>query len=155
MKTSIRRMNTSDLIQVYPIELTVHRLPWTKEILRDCVLVGYDCQVLESIDSTDHQVLGYIISRLSGNTAHILNISIAKDQQAKGYGRQLLEHVLLRFAQLPQLTEVVMEVRVSNQNALRLYQSLGFEQVAIKKDYYQELSHNEDALVLHKRLKTH
>ena len=43
---NIRRMNDTDIDNVYAIEKVVHIAPWGKEILRDCVLVGYDCREL-------------------------------------------------------------------------------------------------------------
>ncbi|HAU2359855.1 ribosomal-protein-alanine N-acetyltransferase, partial [Legionella pneumophila] len=47
MILNIRRMKDSDIENVYSIETNVHIAPWSKDILRDCVLVGYDCRVLE------------------------------------------------------------------------------------------------------------
>ncbi|HAU0266929.1 ribosomal-protein-alanine N-acetyltransferase, partial [Legionella pneumophila] len=136
MILNIRRMKDSDIENVYSIETNVHIAPWSKDILRDCVLVGYDCRVLE-INNGDSSILaGYIISRISNNSCHILNLCIAKPLQSKGLGRKLLQTVLYSLSKYTQTESVILEVRPSNSAALHLYETMGFEKVEIKKDYY-------------------
>ncbi|HHU0052714.1 TPA: GNAT family N-acetyltransferase, partial [Legionella pneumophila] len=115
------------------METNVHIAPWSKDILRDCVLVGYDCRVLE-INNGDSSILaGYIISRISNNSCHILNLCIAKPLQSKGLGRKLLQTVLYSLSKYTQTESVILEVRPSNSAALHLYETMGFEKVEIKK----------------------
>ncbi|HAT8127753.1 TPA: GNAT family N-acetyltransferase, partial [Legionella pneumophila] len=133
MILNIRRMKDSDIENVYSIETNVHIAPWSKDILRDCVLVGYDCRVLE-INNGDSSILaGYIISRISNNSCHILNLCIAKPLQSKGLGRKLLQTVLYSLSKYTQTESVILEVRPSNSAALHLYETMGFEKVEIKK----------------------
>ncbi|HAT8089055.1 TPA: ribosomal-protein-alanine N-acetyltransferase, partial [Legionella pneumophila] len=135
----------SDIENVYSIETNVHIAPWSKDILRDCVLVGYDCRVLE-INNGDSSILaGYIISRISNNSCHILNLCIAKPLQSKGLGRKLLQTVLYSLSKYTQTESVILEVRPSNSAALHLYETMGFEKVEIKKDYYKDKNSVEDA----------
>ncbi|HAT9633978.1 TPA: ribosomal-protein-alanine N-acetyltransferase, partial [Legionella pneumophila subsp. pneumophila] len=130
----------------------VHIAPWSKDILRDCVLVGYDCRVLE-INNGDSSILaGYIISRISNNSCHILNLCIAKPLQSKGLGRKLLQTVLYSLSKYTQTESVILEVRPSNSAALHLYETMGFEKVEIKKDYYKDKNSVEDAILLKKLL---
>ncbi|HAU0235022.1 TPA: GNAT family N-acetyltransferase, partial [Legionella pneumophila] len=132
MILNIRRMKDSDIENVYSIETNVHIAPWSKDILRDCVLVGYDCRVLE-INNGDSSILaGYIISRISNNSCHILNLCIAKPLQSKGLGRKLLQTVLYSLSKYTQTESVILEVRPSNSAALHLYETMGFEKVEIK-----------------------
>ena len=56
-------MRDTDIDDVYAIETNVHIAPWSKEILRDCVFVGYDCRVLEIHIENIPTIAGYIISR--------------------------------------------------------------------------------------------
>ncbi|HAT9074277.1 TPA: GNAT family N-acetyltransferase, partial [Legionella pneumophila] len=129
MILNIRRMKDSDIENVYSIETNVHIAPWSKDILRDCVLVGYDCRVLE-INNGDSSILaGYIISRISNNSCHILNLCIAKPLQSKGLGRKLLQTVLYSLSKYTQTESVILEVRPSNSAALHLYETMGFEKV--------------------------
>lgn len=151
MDINIRPMKLFDLDEVYAIEKDVHIAPWSKEIIRDCMLVGYDCRVLHANKNETTLVAGYIISRLNANNYHILNFCIEKSLQSKGYGRLLLEYVLASLAIYPQLDSVYLEVRPSNKAAIALYKKLGFEQVGIKADYYKDTTHPEDAIVLEKK----
>ncbi|HCC3251771.1 TPA: ribosomal protein S18-alanine N-acetyltransferase, partial [Legionella pneumophila] len=147
MILNIRRMKDSDIENVYSIETNVHIAPWSKDILRDCVLVGYDCRVLE-INNGDSSILaGYIISRISNNSCHILNLCIAKPLQSKGLGRKLLQTVLYSLSKYTQTESVILEVRPSNSAALHLYETMGFEKVEIKKDYYKDKNTVEDAIL--------
>lgn len=152
MILNIRRMQDKDIENVFAIETNVHITPWSKEILRDCVLVGYDCRVLEIHNDTNPILAGYIISRLSENKCHILNLCIAKPLQMKGFGRKLLQTFLYSLSKFTQIEAVFLEVRPSNTPALHLYKTMGFDQFEIKKDYYKDSKNTEDAIVLKKPL---
>ncbi|MCL5271741.1 MAG: ribosomal protein S18-alanine N-acetyltransferase [Gammaproteobacteria bacterium] len=152
MILNIRRMKESDIDNVYSIETNVHIAPWSRDILRDCVLVGYDCRVLE-INNGDSPILGgYIISRISNKSCHILNVCITKPLQSKGLGRKLLQTLLYSLTKFTDTTSVVLEVRPSNQSAIHLYESMGFVPVETKKDYYKDAHGVEDAVLLKKIL---
>jgi ribosomal-protein-alanine N-acetyltransferase len=155
MTFNIRDMTESDIDAVYVIEKNVHIAPWSWEILRDCVRVGYDCRLFEIKEENNLLIGGYIISRHSNNYCHILNFCIAKTFQSKGYGRQLLQKVLYSLTELQHIDYVILEVRPSNKAALHLYQSMGFEQVEVKPGYYVEDDRVEDAIVLKKELHVH
>ncbi len=152
MTVNIRRMKSSDIETVYLIETDVHIAPWSKDIIRDCVLVGYDCRVLEIYNGQKVLLGGYIITRHSENTAHILNFCIAKSIQSKGYGRILLHDVLNSLLNT-HIEHVILVVRPSNVSALHLYETMGFNQVEIKKEYYKDGDRIEDAILLKKIIK--
>jgi ribosomal-protein-alanine N-acetyltransferase len=149
---NIRHMKDTDIENVYAIESNVHITPWSRDILRDCVLVGYDCRVLE-INNGDSPILGgYIIARLNENICHILNFCIAKPLQSKGFGRKLLQTFLYSLSKYTTTDSVILEVRPSNTTAIHLYQTMGFEKVEIKKEYYKDKDSVEDAILLKKTL---
>lgn len=74
--------------------------------------------------------------------AHITNIAVLPEYQSKGLGRFLLG-IMIRKARKLNYKTVSLEVRVSNQNAQRLYRDLQFEQTGIKRGYY--FGDHEDA----------
>ena len=78
--------------------------------------------------------------------AHILNICIRGDLRGQGLGRKLM-HFLLERARAAQMQDIFLEVRPSNPTAIALYVSLGFQQVGMRKAYYQAIGGREDALV--------
>lgn len=152
MATVIRDMQESDLEAVFSIEKHTHVSPWGKKIFRECLLVGYDCRVIEWCNQGQMLIVGYAIVRCSYSTAHLLNICIDRALQSQGYGRQLLQTLINSYSKTQHMNEMVLEVRPSNKKAICLYQSLGFLSVDIKKGYYSDGDQVEDALVLMKML---
>ena len=152
MTPRVRAMLPSDIDNVYIIESLAHRSPWGREILHDCVRVGYDCRVLERLeDSLVTDMAGYVISRRYDKTCHILNLCVIPLLQGKGYGRFLLQEVIDSLN--PVVTDTItLEVRPSNHAALHLYQTMGFEQVGVKRGYYRDGPAIEDGVVFQKRL---
>ncbi|PWF99398.1 ribosomal protein S18-alanine N-acetyltransferase [Levilactobacillus bambusae] len=80
---------------------------------------------------------------LHATDAHITNIAVVPDYQNRGLGHFLMGVMIKKARQLNYKT-VSLEVRVSNQRAQDLYESLGFEKVGIKKGYY--FGDHEDAV---------
>ena len=154
MTYNIRPMRESDIDEVHAIETSVHIAPWGKNTLRDCVLVGYNCLVLEIEVNNTWNLAGYMICRHSDRNCHILNLCIAKSLQSQGYGRKFLQHVLGVLTQIEDIDYAVLEVRPSNAVALHLYESMGFKQAEIKQGYYDDNDKLEDAIFLKKKLHT-
>lgn len=152
MMPKIRPMQQSDIESVYKIERSSHLAPWGEDILSDCVLVGYDCRVIELPINNTEQIVGYIICRYSFNICHILNLCISTPYQGKGYGRLLLKSVLDSLKANSAISSVVLEVRPSNTAAIALYEKFGFLQDSIKKGYYNDSHGLEDAILLKKLL---
>lgn len=157
MNFKIRTMYDADVEAVYAIERTVHITPWSKQIIHDCVAVGYDCRVLElsnEVQSTQKTIVGYIISRYNHREYHILNLCITKAMQSQGVGKQLLQAILDSLIKDNLADTILLEVRPSNTPALRLYKRLGFEPIEIKKEYYKDSISTEDAIVLKKIIRS-
>ena len=143
----VRTMNYSDLKQVLAVEKKAYPHPWTLGIFRDCLRVGYHAWVM----TFDDQIIGYGIVMLSPGEAHILNICIDPDHQGKGLGRHLLRY-LVRKSDLTDVDMILLEVRRSNANAHKLYQSEGFHELGVRKAYYPAEDGREDAIILAKYL---
>lgn len=142
----IRSMTQEDLPGVYHLEL-LGEDPWSKGILRDCIIVGYDCWVLASSEALE----GFAVMSMLVDECHILNLRIRPQVQRRGYGRQLLLHLLKRGKELG-AHSAFLEVRASNEAALALYHQQGFQAVGIRKDYYPLGNDREDAIILSKDL---
>lgn len=151
MTTHVRPMKLDDINDVHAIELLAHRVPWSRDVLNDCVLVHYDCRVLEHKHQKVAQIIGYLICRYATDICHILNLSIAPDFQKLGYGSFLLKNLLDSIVDLRMKT-VVLEVRPSNLIAIHLYRKFGFEPFDIKPGYYCDDQGFEDAILLRKLL---
>jgi len=93
-------------------------------------------------------VLAYCSFQTVVDEMHIHNLAVDPAQQRRGLGRKLLE-MALGLAARRGAQRALLEVRQSNWAAQRLYRSLGFQGVAVRRGYYTHPS--EDALVLEKR----
>lgn len=143
----IREMNHDDLAMVSDIERRSYEFPWSHGVFRDCLLAGYQCIAL----TRDGRVTGYSVLSVAAGEAHILNLCVDPDFRALGYGEKMLDEMLYR-ARAAAVREMFLEVRPSNQTALRLYKKKGFHQVFARPAYYQANEGREDAAVLTKKL---
>jgi [ribosomal protein S18]-alanine N-acetyltransferase len=143
----IRPMRAVDVAEVVAIERAAYQFPWSEGIFRDCLRVGYLCRVI----TVNRQVMAYGVMSLGAGEAHILNLCVSEEYRCRGVGRRLLESLLER-ASAGGMSEAFLEVRPSNTTAIRLYLALGFEQVGMRRGYYQAVGGREDAAVLRRRL---
>ena len=139
----IRPMRPIDVPEVVAIERASYQFPWSDGIFRDCLRVGYICRVV----TVDRQVMGYGVMSVGAGEAHILNVCVAAGFRCRGGGKKLLL-CLLERAHAAGMAEAFLEVRPSNTTAIRLYQSIGFEQMGTRRGYYQAVNGREDAAVL-------
>ncbi|GIH12175.1 ribosomal-protein-alanine acetyltransferase [Rugosimonospora africana] len=91
------------------------------------------------------EIVGYAGLSVNGREAWVQNIAVRRDQQRHGLGRTMLE-ALLAEARGRGAGSVLLEVAVDNGPAQRLYETYGFEQVGVRRGYYQPS--NTDALVM-------
>ncbi len=139
----IRTMVEADVSSVVAIERAAYQFPWSEGIFRDCLRVGYVCRVVSAGD----EVIAYGVMSVGAGESHILNLCVNAHFRCRGVGKQLLTYLVDR-ARSAGMGEAFLEVRPSNTAAIRLYQSLGFEQVGIRRGYYQAVGGREDAAVL-------
>jgi [ribosomal protein S18]-alanine N-acetyltransferase len=140
-------MNELDIPMVVTIEKSAYQFPWSEGIFRDCLRVGYVCRVIDAGGDRG----GYGIMSVGAGEAHILNVCIHEEYRGRGYARKMLLYLMDR-ARAAGMYEAFLEVRPSNTAAARLYHSLGFEQVGIRRGYYQATGGREDAAVLRRIL---
>jgi len=138
----MRVMSIPDVPHVIEIERDSYPFPWSEGIFRDCIRVGYFCRVVE----LRGVVSGYGVMSFGAGEAHILNLCIHRELRDQGVGRMLLQH-LLGAARHAGMIDAFLEVRPSNHGAIKLYESLGFVRIGVRKGYYQASPGREDALV--------
>ena len=136
-------MHELDIPVVAAIEKAAYQFPWSEGIFRDCLRVGYTCRVVTSAN----RLIGYGVMSVGAGEAHILNLCIDEGFRCQGIGRRMLDYLLDKGAAAG-MSEAFLEVRPSNTAAIRLYLSLGFDQVGMRRGYYQALGGREDAAVL-------
>ncbi len=144
---NISPMSIDDLMNVHNLEVESYDFPWTKEILRDCILYKYDAFTIYFNDL----LVGYIISKISVPETHILNLTINSKFRKKGLGKSLIQ-LIINDSRIRGAEDIILEVRVNNINAISLYEKLDFKKVGIRKNYYESKEGREDAYVLQLKL---
>ncbi len=141
-------MEQGDIPSVMAIEKVSFPCPWHESTFRGEIQNRPISHPLVVVHSTLNQVIGYLIYWLFGEEAQVNNIAIHPDFRRLGIGEQVLRHVIeeLRFKGVKLLT---LEVRPSNQAALRLYKKLGFRMIAVRKGYYSYPPEDAFVLALH------
>ena len=138
----IRRATVADVTAIAAIERTCFSDPWTVGGIAETIQYG-TARAFVAVDSTG--VAGYVMARISGEEAEILNLAVLPKVRRRGLARQLLTTGLAALAE-SKVAEVYLEVRQSNDAAIALYQGFGFRPVGLRSDYYR--NPREDALVL-------
>jgi ribosomal-protein-alanine N-acetyltransferase len=145
----MRPMGYADIDSVMRVERAAYPFPWTEGIFRDCLRVGYSCWVFEDAQSEELQAYG--VMSMGPGECHLLNLCVRPQDQAQGMGRQVLRALLERAGGFP-VDSVFLEVRPSNEPAIQLYRSEGFNEVGVRKRYYPAAFGREDAIVMAKAL---
>ncbi|MDX1251489.1 MAG: ribosomal protein S18-alanine N-acetyltransferase [Gammaproteobacteria bacterium] len=143
----IRRMTAADVNDVMAIERRAYPFPWSEGIFRDCLRVGYGCWIIEH----KGEIHGYGIMMAGAGEAHILNLCVKPESRGQGLGRMMLEHLIDQSRRI-RVQIVFLEVRPSNQAAINLYLSAGFNELSVRKGYYPADGGREDALILARHL---
>lgn len=137
-------MSGLDLKAVMEVENSSYEFPWTLPIFRDCLRVGCYCFVYETLE---HGIIGHGIMSVAAGECHLLNICIHPEFQRQGLGEGMVLF-LLDFARKKKARMALLEVRISNLAAYKLYIKLGFDEVGLRKSYYPAHHGREDAIIL-------
>lgn len=86
----------------------------------------------------------------SARVGHVISIAVLQEYRRRGIGSALMSEALKIFEEKYDVDSVYLEVRVSNQPAINMYEKFGFVKARIIRGYYRD---GEDAYVMVKRLK--
>ncbi len=141
----IERLDITRADELHAIELRGYTHPWSLKIMQDTFKAGTACWALLDAEG---RVLAYAFFSMAVGEAQLLNLCVDPDHHGKGYGRQMMTH-LMALAAAEFCTIFLLEVRRSNTAARRLYESLGFNTLGVRKGYYPNgPGATEDALVM-------
>ena len=139
----IMSMLPTDIPGVMIIERACQPSPWSEKLFHDCLRVKYPALVLRDAKT----IHAFAIHSTKVGECHLFNLCVHPDAQGKGYGNWILERVI-EDAKKDGAEMIYLEVRKSNDRAMRLYKKYGFKQTGERKDYYNDPDGNkEDAWV--------
>ncbi len=137
----IRRLAYADLPHVLAIERRAFPTPWSLAMF-----------VLELSKPTgiclaaliDDRIVGYLVCSRYDTVWHLMNVAVDDRLRRQGIAIALIER-LFELADQPG-EQYTLEVRKSNESAIRLYESFGFNAAGRRRGYYHD--NREDAVIM-------
>lgn len=145
---SIRRATVGDLDQIAALEAVIFlNDAWSRETWKAELESRHTWYLVVVAQREPSRVVGYagLFSLPGSKDADVQTIAVAPEARGGGVGRRLIE-LLHDEARRRGVREVFLDVRVDNERAQNLYRSFGYEEVGIRKGYYQP--DNVDAIVM-------
>ncbi len=136
-----RYMQEGDIPAVAAIEQAVFSRPWSRQAFAQAM----QQDTLFVVALKAEAVIGYCGMYCSFGEGEITNVAVAPGEQGAGIGRRMMEYLLAQ-AQDAGISRVVLEVRVSNERAIHLYEGLGFCSCGVRRNFYD--MPREDGMVM-------
>lgn len=140
---TISFLNSNDLDAAWQIEQASHSFPWSQKVF----FSNQGHHYLNLKSQSNGQITGFAITQVIADEATLFNIAVAPQFQRQGIGRSLLEALISELSQR-QVTHLWLEVRESNQGAIMLYDSFGFNEIMRRSGYYPAKKGREDAIIM-------
>lgn len=139
-------MGHGDIDIVAAIEKASNPDPWSRGLLAGELDLAED-QRWWSVAEIDHEVVGFIGLMFTPTETHVMNVAVAPARRRLGIASLLVAEAVAEAA-ARERSELTLEVRVSNEAAVALYEAFGFIQEGRRPRYYPD---GEDALILWRR----
>tara|TARA_Y100001968_G_scaffold333122_1_gene394249 strand:+ start:2910 stop:3341 length:432 start_codon:yes stop_codon:yes gene_type:complete len=119
---------------IIEIENSVFEQPWSKvHFLKDLELnVSYNIVCIKKTEC-----IGYLFGYLIEKDYHLNNIAVKQICQGKGIAKDMLKFLIKKLRK-SKINKIMLEVRCDNFQAIKLYDSMGFNKVNIRKNYYKK-----------------
>jgi ribosomal-protein-alanine N-acetyltransferase len=138
----IRVLELGDLSAIEEIEQKAYPTPWSRSMFAS-ELAKPTSICLGAFEG--RELVGYVINSRYVDAWHVMNVAVDPGHQRRGVAIALLER-LFELTLDDERRGYTLEVRVSNENAIGLYEKLGFEPRGIRRGYYTD--NREDALIM-------
>lgn len=143
MAFELRRLSVRDLPAVEEIERRAYRTPWSRSMFAG--ELAKPSSLCLGAFAEDGLLVGYLIISRYVDAWHVMNIATDPERRRRGIATALLER-LFELTAADGRRGYTLEVRVSNEEAIRLYERLGFAPRGVRRAYYTD--NREDALVM-------
>ncbi|HYZ75942.1 MAG TPA: ribosomal protein S18-alanine N-acetyltransferase [Gaiellaceae bacterium] len=141
-----RRLEIRDLAAIETIERRSYPTPWSRSMFAGEISKPSSI-CLGAFDAETHELLGYLIISRYVDAWHVMNVAVEPAHRRRGIATALLDRLFELTAE-DSRRGYTLEVRVSNSEAIALYERLGFQARGIRRGYYTD--NREDALIMWK-----
>ena len=145
---TVTPMGAAHAAQIAVLERETFSLPWDEASIRAELDNPLSLWLVAAEGET---VLGYVGSQTCFDDTDILNVAVRSDCRRRGIAEALMRE-LDRLLPLRGAERITLEVRASNDPAIRLYEKLGYARVGLRKGYYEKP--REDAVIMQRDLLT-
>jgi ribosomal-protein-alanine N-acetyltransferase len=135
-------MRVEDLPEVLAIEKASFQTPWSADLFS--AEIRKPISVVRVVKKNG-RVVGYLCSNIVLDEGHILNLAVHPEFRRHGIASRLIGEMLDIMAE-SSCRSVFLEVRISNEEARKMYEKFGFGLLATRRNYY--VSPVEDAVVM-------
>ncbi|MHB8641673.1 MAG: ribosomal protein S18-alanine N-acetyltransferase [Gaiellaceae bacterium] len=140
--TVLRRLQMPDLDAIETIERRSYPTPWSRSMFAGELAKPASICVGAFVDNA---LVGYLVISRYVDAWHVMNLAVDPEFRRRGIGARLLEH-LFEVTDDGARRGYTLEVRVSNEEAIRLYERVGFRPRGVRRGYYTD--NREDALIM-------
>src|SRR5262245_37791540 len=139
-EVQVRRLAYSDLPAVISIERRSFPAPWSLAMF---VLELSKPSGICLAATAGGELLGYLVCSRYDRVWHVMNVAVSPERRRQGIASGLISRLVAEPGdELP----FTLEVRVSNRDAIAMYEKLGFRSAGVRPRYYQD--NGEDALIM-------
>src|ERR671937_1108772 len=140
----VRRLQMRDLNAIEDIERASYPTPWSRSMfIGELSKPSSIC--LGAFDPETDELIAYMIISRYVDAWHVMNVAVAPEQRRHGVATMLLDR-LFELTSGDDRRGYTLEVRVSNEGAIRLYERVGFHGRGVRRGYYTD--NREDALIM-------
>jgi ribosomal-protein-alanine N-acetyltransferase len=143
-RVDFRRLELRDLNAIEKIERASYRTPWSRSMFAG-ELAKPSSISLGAFEPETGELLGYLIISRYVDAWHVMNLAVAPKYRRQRIASSLLER-LFELTSNEGRRGYTLEVRVSNDVAIKLYEQAGFKARGIRRGYYTD--NREDALIM-------
>lgn len=144
-ETIIRSMTVEDIKEVSEIEKEAFSVPWSEKAFEESLALSH---AVFLVAVCNQKIAGYVGMYQVFQEGDITNIAVAQEFQRRGVAYRLLQE-LEQQAKKRGILDLTLEVRESNERAIHIYETFGFENVGIRKNFYEKP--RENAIIMWKR----
>lgn len=141
-RINVRSMQIEDTEAVSVLEAAIFSQPWSKKGFEDALNME---NTIFLVAEYEGEIAGYIGMYLSLDEGEITNVAAAPGMRRMGVGNTLICSAI-KAALENGITRIILEVRVSNETAIRLYERNGFKICGTRKGFYE--FPKEDAYIM-------